>query len=104
MEPVPECMTPVFAHADVSAGRLTFYLDVPEESPTVRGFATILAQGLSGTTPQQVLSVPATFYEQMGLQHVLSGQRLNGIRAILARLKQYARHLSSAEAEGGQAG
>jgi cysteine desulfuration protein SufE len=91
MEPVPECMTPVFAQATAENGRLTFYLDVPEESPTVRGYASILAQGLRGTTPQEVLKIPITFYEQMGLQGVLSGQRLNGLRAILARLKQYAR-------------
>jgi cysteine desulfuration protein SufE len=91
MEPVPECMTPVFAFAERDDGRLKFYLDVPEESPTVRGFAAILATGLSGLEPREVLGVPATFYERMGLQHILSSQRLNGVRAILARLKGYAR-------------
>lgn len=92
MDPVPECMTPVFAHAETQAGRMTFYLDVPDESPTVRGYAAILTQGLNGATPRQVLEVPLTFYQQMGLEAVLSGQRLNGMRAILARLKHYARH------------
>jgi cysteine desulfuration protein SufE len=90
MEPVPECMTPVFAQAEIENGRMRYYLDVPEESPTVRGYATILTQGLSGCTPQEVLNVPATFHERMGLGPVLSGQRLNGLRAILARLKRYA--------------
>jgi len=91
MDPVPECMTPVFAHAEFRQGRMTYYLDVPDESPTVRGYAAILAQGLNGVTPQQVLDVPITFYDRMGLGGVLSGQRLNGLRAILARLKVYAR-------------
>lgn len=91
MDPVPECMTPVFAHAEVQDGRLRFYLDVPDEAPTVRGYAAILAQGLDGATPAEVLEVPLTFYEAMGLSTVLSGQRLNGMRAILARLKHYAR-------------
>ncbi|MDW8325934.1 MAG: SufE family protein [Anaerolineales bacterium] len=91
MDPVPECMTPVFAHAEVEQGRMKYYLDVPEESPTVRGYAAILSQGLSGVPPQDVLSVPLTFYEQMGLGSVLSSQRLNGMRAILAQLKHYAR-------------
>lgn len=91
MDPVPECMTPVFAHAEVRDGRMRFYLDVPDESPTVRGYAAILAQGLDGATPAEVRDVPLTFYEQMGLAAVLSGQRLNGMRAILARLKHYAR-------------
>lgn len=95
MDPVPECMTPVFAHAEVQDGRMRFYLDVPDESPTVRGYAAILAQGLDGAAPQQVLAVPTTFYEQMGLSAVLSGQRLNGMRAILARLKHYARQAAA---------
>lgn len=91
MDPVPECMTPVFAHAEVEQGGMKYYLDVPDESPTVRGYAAILAQGLSGAPPQDVLAVPLTFYDRMGLGSVLSGQRLNGMRAILGRLKQYAR-------------
>lgn len=99
MDPVPECMTPVFAHAVLEAGRLRFYLDVPDESPTVRGYAAILAQGLDGATPEEVLELPVTFYDRMGLQTVLSGQRLNGMRAILARLKHYAR-----QAQAGQIG
>jgi cysteine desulfuration protein SufE len=91
MEPVPECMTPVFAHAEVAQGQMRYYLDVPDESPTVRGYAAILSQGLSGVPPQTVLGVPLTFYDRMGLGGVLSGQRLNGMRAILGRLKHYAR-------------
>jgi cysteine desulfuration protein SufE len=91
MEPVPECMTPVFAHAEAQDGRMTYYLEVPDEAPTVRGYAAILSQGLNGARAEEVLTVPATFYERMGLGAVLSGQRLNGMRAILARLKNYAR-------------
>jgi cysteine desulfuration protein SufE len=33
LEPVPECMTPVFAHAEVAEGRMRYYLDVPDEAP-----------------------------------------------------------------------
>lgn len=91
MEPVPECMTPVFAHADVEQGRMHYHLDVPDEAPTVRGYAAILVQGLNDALPQQVLDVPLTFYDRMGLSGVLSSQRLNGMRAILGRMKQYAR-------------
>ncbi|MBP7690593.1 MAG: SufE family protein [Anaerolineales bacterium] len=100
MEPVPECMSPVFAHAEVEAGRFQFFLDVPAEAPTVRGFAAILSLGLADATPQQILDVPLVFYQQMGLQTVLSGQRLNGMRAILARLKQYARQALAGQSGG----
>jgi len=89
-EEVPECMTPVSVFAETENGRMQFFFDIPEESPTVRGFATILAEGLAGTTPQEVLAVPSDFYLQMGLDRVLSHQRLNGITAILAHIKRMA--------------
>lgn len=93
MAPVPECMTPVFAYAELRSGKMYFVLDVPEESPTVRGFACLLMRGLNGCTPADVLAVPNDFHYQMGLGGVLTGQRLNGLRAILARLKQFAHTL-----------
>lgn len=88
MEEVPECMTPVFMHAVYNQGRLTYYFDVPPGSPTIRGFASFLSEGVNGSTPLQVLAIPADFYLQMGLQQVLSAQRLNGLSAILAHMKQ----------------
>ena len=65
--------------------------DIPPESPTVRGYASILADGLEGVPPEQVLAVPIDFYREMGLQGVLTTQRLNGISAILAHMKRLAR-------------
>ena len=90
MEQVHECMTPVFVHAEKENGGMVFYFDVPEESPTVRGYATILGDGLRGATPQEVLAVPGNFYIGMGLHKVLTTQRLNGIGAILAYIKRLA--------------
>ena len=90
MEQVHECMTPVFVHAEVANGGMNFYFDVPPESPTVRGYAAILGEGLRGATPAEVIQLPANFYQQMGLQNVLTSQRLNGIQAILAYLKRLA--------------
>lgn len=90
MDEVHECMTPVFIFAESADGHLHFHFDIPRESPTVRGFGAILQQGLDGTTAQQVTTVPDDFYFQLGLQKVLSGQRLNGIGAILAHMKTLA--------------
>jgi cysteine desulfuration protein SufE len=87
---VPECMTPVQIFAELEDGRLLFHFEVPDQSPTVRGFAAILGSGLRGATPLEVLQVPNDFYLETGLQHVLSPQRLNGLTAILAHLKQIA--------------
>ncbi len=91
MEAVPECMTPVFliAEKDENDG-LTFYADIPPQSPTVRGLATILLNGLNGSTPEEILSVPADFYLPMNLQETISGQRLNGFVGVLAHMKHIA--------------
>jgi len=88
MDAVPECMTPVYIHVEPRAGGLKFHFAVPAESPTVRGYAAILAEGLDGASPEEILTLPSDFYQQMGLHEVLSHQRLHGMAAILAHIKQ----------------
>jgi cysteine desulfuration protein SufE len=90
MDFVEECMTPVYVVAEQDENGMHFYFDVPAESPTVRGFAAIMAMGLDGVTPEQVLNLPHDFYQSMGLEQVLTMQRLNGISAILAHMKRIA--------------
>src|SRR5574341_606115 len=51
MEEVPECMTPVFVQGAVKNGGMEFYFDVPVESPSVRGYAALLSEGVRGCTP-----------------------------------------------------
>jgi cysteine desulfuration protein SufE len=88
MEVVPECMTPVFLFGEKQTdGGVHFYLDIPPQSPTVRGLASILANGLSGCTPEEILTVPGDFYLPMNLQEAVSQQRLNGFTGVLAHMK-----------------
>ena len=96
MDPVPECMTPVFLFAEKQPdGSLVFHFDIPPQSPTVRGLAAILANGLNGSQPDQIVSIPADFYAPMNLQEAISYQRLNGFQGVLAHMKQAAaRYLS----------
>jgi len=91
MEQIHECMTPVFVHAETENGGMVFYFDVPPESPTVRGYAAILGEGLRGVPPEQIINIPADFYQEMGLHKLLTLQRLRGLGAILAYLKRLAR-------------
>lgn len=89
MDPVPECMTPVFLFAERDAdGGIQFYFDIPPQSPTVQGLAAILANGLNGAKPEEILTVPGDFYTQMSLQDAISFQRLNGFQGVLAHMKQ----------------
>ena len=91
MEPVPECMTPVFLHGEKQAdGGIMFYFDIPPQSPTVRGLASLLANGLNGSKPEEILSVPLDFFLPMNLQEAISQQRINGFVGVLAYMKQTA--------------
>jgi cysteine desulfuration protein SufE len=90
MQPVHECMTPVAVYAERRDGGLHLHFDVPPESPTVRGYAAVLGHGLQGATPEEVLAVPDTFFQRMGLDEVLTHQRLNGLAAMVAHVKRLA--------------
>lgn len=95
MEPVPECMTPVFIIAEKDAnGGIIFHLDIPKQSPTVRGLASILTNGLNGCTLEEIISVPVDFYTPMNLHEAVSQQRLNGFVGVLAHMKQAAVKIS----------
>jgi cysteine desulfuration protein SufE len=96
MEPVPECMTPVFLIAEKDSGEgIVFHADIPQQSPTVRGLASILLNGLNGLTLEKILSVPADFFLPMKLDEAVSQQRLNGFVGVLAHMKQAAVKASS---------
>jgi cysteine desulfuration protein SufE len=93
MERVHECMSPVFVHGELDGEGVIFHFDVPEEAPTTRGYASIMAEGLRGVPPRAVLALPSDFFHEMGLHQILSPQRLNGISAILAYVKRQALRL-----------
>ena len=96
MEQVHECQTPVFLLAQLHDGKVHYYIDVPREAPTVRGFAGILYEGLNGATPEAIAASPNDLYQQLGLHKVLSPLRIRGLTALLGRMKRNARELGAA--------
>ena len=101
MEQVVECQTPFFLASEVGEDRrMRLWFDAPPEAPTTRGFAGILASGLNGATPEEVLETPDDFYDAMGLSEIISSLRLRGMAAILFRLKRQVRERLSAEPGG----
>jgi cysteine desulfuration protein SufE len=98
MERVVECQTPFFVRAELAAdGTVEMVFDAPLEAPTTRAFAGILLEGLSGLSAAEVLAVPDDFYQRMGLAGVISPLRLQGMSAILGRLKRQVRRLVAAQ-------
>jgi cysteine desulfuration protein SufE len=95
---VHECQSPFFLATEVDEdGSVRLFFDCPPETPTVRGFAGILMEGLEGEHYETVLKVPTTFYSSMGLAEVVSPLRLRGMGAILGAIKT----MISREMEGG---
>lgn len=88
MEQVHECQTPVFVFTEIVDGAVHFYIDVPRESPTVRGYAAIVAEGLDGASPDEVLQTPEDVHFLLGLQEAISHQRLRGLHALMGYLKR----------------
>jgi cysteine desulfuration protein SufE len=93
MEQVHECQTPVFLFTELEDGKVNFYLDIPPESPTVRGYASILVDGLNGASAQDVLDTPDDVYTLLGLQEVITPQRIRGLHALLGYMKKQVRKL-----------
>lgn len=89
LEQVHECQTPFFLAVELDTEhRVTMWFDSPPESPTVRGYAGILSEGLNGEDAGAILALPDDFYYGIGLEDVVTPQRLRGMGAILARLKR----------------
>jgi cysteine desulfuration protein SufE len=92
LERVEECQSPVFIFVEVDeAGLVHMHATAPPEAPTTRGFASILAQGLDGLTPDEVLAVPADYPQSLGLGEAVSPLRVRGMSGMLGRAKRQLR-------------
>ena len=69
LERVAECQSPVFLFVEVDE-RVHVHATAPEEAPTTRGFASILAQGLEGASVDEALAVPSDYPRQLGLDRI----------------------------------
>jgi cysteine desulfuration protein SufE len=85
---VHECQTPVYLWVEVDQGRVHIHADVPRESPTVRGFISLLARTLDNQSPEAVAQLPDDLLDQLGLSETLGMTRTQGLTAILNRIKR----------------
>ena len=88
MEQVHECQSPVFLLTELEGDKVRFYLDIPMESPTVRGYASILVDGFQDATQEAVLRTPDDVYVLLGLPEVITPQRVRGLHALLVYMKK----------------
>jgi cysteine desulfuration protein SufE len=91
-ERVVECQSPVYIIVDVDAeGRVAMHATAPREAPTTRGFASILVQGITGLSAEDVLAIPDDYPQSIGLTRAVSPLRLAGMTGMLMRAKRQVR-------------
>ena len=91
-ERVVECQSPVYIVVDVDEhDRVHMHATAPAEAPTTRGFASILVQGISGLSADEVLGIPDDFPQSIGLTRAVSPLRIAGMTGMLMRAKRQVR-------------
>ncbi|WP_209325226.1 SufE family protein [Brevibacterium renqingii] len=94
LEPVPECQSPIFLVTEVESPEagdeavVRLHFSAPPESPTTRGFAGILHDGLDGATAGTILSVPSDLPLRLSLSAIVSPLRLRGMSGMLSRIQR----------------
>jgi len=89
LERVEECQAPIFLFVEVNEdNKVNLFFSAPAEAPTTRGFASVLHEALDGLPAYVVLGVDNNFPDELGLTAAVSPLRMNGMRAMLARIKR----------------
>jgi len=92
LERVEECQSPIYLFVEVDKDKnVQLFFSAPPEAPTTRGFASVLHEALNGLPAIAVLEVDPSFPDQLGLTEAVSPLRMNGMRAMLARIKRQIR-------------
>lgn len=87
-ERVAECQSPVYIYVEVVDGIVTMHATAPPEAPTTRGFASILVQGITGLSADEVIAIPDDYPQSIGLTRAVSPLRIGGMTGMLMRVKR----------------
>jgi cysteine desulfuration protein SufE len=88
----------VFIAVDGTAAKIVLHFSAPRESPTTRGFASILFSALSSHSAEEILRLSDDFPTELGLDHIITPLRVRGMRGMLARIKRKTAELVAKDA------
>jgi cysteine desulfuration protein SufE len=71
----------------VKNGAVDIHADVARESPTVRGFVSLLVDAFDGAPVEEVLSAPENLIHNLRLDSKLGTRRMYGLSAVYSRIK-----------------
>lgn len=82
------CVSLAWIAGEMRDGRCHFRCDA--DSPLVRGLLVLLCDLYSGATAAEVAAIEPVLLEKLGLAQNLSPTRLNGLRSVRAKIREYA--------------
>ena len=85
---VKGCQSTVYLSADYRDGKVYFQAD--SDAIIVKGLVSMLVRVLSGHTPDEIISAPLGFINQIGMTSHLAQTRSNGLLAMVKQMKNYA--------------
>lgn len=85
---VTECQTPVFLWFEGDSAQVRIFADVPRESPTVRGFVSLLVGALDGAPAAEIAELPADLIGLLKLDETLGMMRSQGLGAVVRRFRR----------------
>lgn len=96
LERVEECQSPIFLFVEIDdEGLARLFFSAPPESPTTRGFASILFSVIDGLPVSEALDFDLDFPFKLSLGTAVSALRLRGMLGILSRIKRQLREKSA---------
>ena len=85
---VKGCVSQAWLVSELREGRCFFRSDA--DSPLVLGLLVLLCDFYSGATPAEVAATEPALLEELGLARNLSPTRLNGLRSVRAKIREFA--------------
>ncbi len=85
---VKGCISQAWVVGEVRDGRCFFRCDA--DSPLVRGLLVLLCDFYSDAPPAAVAATEPALLAELGLERNLSPTRLNGLRSVRAKIREFA--------------
>jgi cysteine desulfuration protein SufE len=82
------CISQAWITPEVRDDRCVFRGDA--DSPLVRGLLKLICDLYTGATPAEVVATEPILFEELGLARNLSPTRLNGLRSVRAKIREFA--------------
>lgn len=90
---VKGCVSQAWVVGSHREGRCHFRCDA--DSPLVRGLLVLLCDFYSDATPAEVAATEPVLFEKLGVARNLTPTRLNGLRSVRAKIRDFAQTRSA---------